>query len=105
MKNVDDMTDEEIKQTVEEMLNTTDEDRQKEAAQIMKEYNHFKNDTMPQILQLFEDEEYHLETCCQGLVIILKALIKNFGTKEILDACVADLTEDMDDLISLPVKE
>lgn len=102
---IDDMTDEEIKKEIERLRNMSEEDRQREALKIRDEYDKFKNVTIPQVLQMFEDEQYHIETCCQGLTIMLKALIMNFGTKEMLEACINDLTENMDNLPSIPIEE
>ena len=100
-----DITDEEIQKEMDRIRNMTDEEREKEILKIRDEYDKFKNLTIPKVLQMFEDEEYHIETCCQGLTIMLKALIKNFGTKEMLEACIHDLTEDMEDIPSLSVQE
>lgn len=105
MKDINDMTEEEIQEEINKIRNMTDEDVEREVLKIKEEYDHFRISTVPQILQIFEEEQYRVDTCCQGLIVILKALIKNFGTKEMLDACVKDLTDDMENLKSIPIKE
>lgn len=98
MKNINDMSDEEIKAEINRLRNMTDEEREAEIKKIRQEYEDFKENAVPKILKILEEEQYRIDICCQGLVIILKALLQNFGTKQLLEDCVSELQKGMEDL-------
>lgn len=105
MKNINDMSDEEIKEEINRLRNMTDEEREAEIESIRKEYNHFKEDAVPKILGILEEEQYRIDICCQGLIIILKALLQNFGTQQLLQECINELQADMDKVRKIPSEE
>ncbi len=98
MKNINDMSEEDVKKEINRLRNMTDEEREIEINKIRKEYEQFKEDAVPKILKILEEDQYRIDICCQGLIIILKALLQNFGTKQLLEECVSELQKGMNDL-------
>lgn len=69
--------------------------------ELLRQFNLFNKKTVPAILQLLEDEQYHIAICTQGLITIVRALIQHFGTKELRDECVHYLQEEIGDIETL----
>lgn len=69
--------------------------------ELLRQFNLFNEKTVPAILQLLEDEQYHIAICSQGLITIVRALIQHFGTEELRDECVQYLQQDIKDITTL----
>ena len=105
MKNINEMSNEEIKAEINKLRNMTDEERNLEMEKLKKEYEQFKEETAPEILKILEEKRYRVDVCCQGLVIIIRALLQNFGTKQMLQDCLQELQRDMDDLPGIDLED
>lgn len=66
--------------------------------ELLRQFNLFNEKTVPAILQLLEDEQYHIAICTQGLITIVRALIQHFGTEELRNECVHYLQQDIGDI-------
>lgn len=66
--------------------------------ELLRQFNLFNEKTVPAILQLLEDEQYHIAICTQGLITIVRALIQHFGTEELRNECVYYLQQDINDI-------
>jgi len=72
--------------------------------ELLRQFNLFNEKTVPTILQLLEDEQYHIAICTQGLITIVRALIQHFGTEELRNECVYYLSQDINDIKTLDKK-
>lgn len=77
------------------------EENQITEEELLRQFNLFNEKTVPAILQLLEDEQYHIAICAQGLITIVRALIQHFGTEELRNECVHYLQQDINDIKSL----
>lgn len=77
------------------------EENQITEEELLRQFNLFNEKTVPAILQLLEDEQYHIAICSQGLITIVRALIQHFGTEELRDECVQYLQQDIKDITTL----
>lgn len=77
------------------------EENQITEEELLKQFNSFNEKTVPAILQLLEDEQYHIAICAQGLITIVRALIQHFGTEELRNECVHYLQQDIKDIETL----
>ncbi len=66
--------------------------------ELLRQFNLFNEKTVPAILQLLEDEQYHIAICAQGLITIVRALIQHFGTEELRNECLHYLQQDINDI-------
>ncbi len=64
----------------------------------IKQMEDFETVTVKEILELLEKKEYILPVATLGLISIVRALISNFGNKELLDEAVHYLCLDADNL-------
>lgn len=69
--------------------------------ELLRQFNLFNEKTVPAILQLLEDEQYHIAICSQGLITIVRALIQHFGTEELRNECIHYLQQDIKDIKTL----
>jgi hypothetical protein len=69
--------------------------------ELLRQFNLFNEKTVPAILQLLEDEQYHIAICCQGLVTIIRALIQHFGNEELRNECIHYLQQNIEDIETL----
>lgn len=83
MKDIKELSEEEIQ---ERMKNLDDE---------IKKFN---ESTIPKILKLLEEEKHGIVVSCYGLTAIVNALIKEFGTKDLLNECIYYLKNDLEDI-------
>jgi len=74
------------------------EQKQITEEELLRQFNLFNEKTVPAILQLLEDEQYHIAICTQGLITIVRALIQHFGTEELRNECVHYLQQDIGDI-------
>lgn len=77
------------------------EENQITEEELLRQFNLFNEKTVPAILQLLEDEQYHIAICSQGLITIVRALIQHFGTEELRNECVQYLQQDIKDIKTL----
>ena len=80
------------------MNNLSDEEVQKEIESLDKEITKFNIETIPKILKVLEDEEHGVVVSCYGLIAIVNALIKKFGTSELLNECMYYLQNNLDEI-------
>lgn len=64
----------------------------------MQQMEDFETETVKEILVMLEEKGYILPVATLGLISIVRALITNFGNKELLDEAVHYLTLDADNL-------
>ena len=83
---------------MKEMKNLTDEEIQEQIQNLDKEITKFNEETIPKILKILEDEEHGVVVSCYGLIAIVNALIKKFGTQDLLDECMYYLQNNLDDI-------
>ena len=74
------------------------EQKQITEEELLRQFNLFNEKTVPAILQLLEDEQYHIAICTQCLITIVRALIQHFGTEELRNECVHYLQQDIGDI-------
>ena len=77
------------------------EENQITEEELLRQFNLFNEKTVPAILQLLEDEQYHIAICAQGLITIVRALIQHFGTEELRQECIHYLNQDINDIKTL----
>lgn len=83
---------------MKDMKNLTEEEIEEEIAKLDAEITRFNNDTIPKILKVLEDEEHGVVVSCYGLIAIVNALIKKFGTADLLDECMYYLQNNLDEI-------
>lgn len=83
---------------MKDMKNLTEEEIEKEIEKLDTEITKFNNDTIPKILKILEEEEHGVVVSCYGLIAIVNALIKKFGTAELLDECMYYLQNNLEDI-------
>lgn len=83
---------------MKDMNNLTEEEIEEEIEKLDAEITRFNNDTIPKILQILEDEEHGVVVSCYGLIAIVNALIKKFGTADLLDECMYYLQNNLDEI-------
>ena len=77
------------------------EENQITEEELLRQFNLFNEKTVPAILQLLEDEQYHIAICSQGLITIVRALIQHCGTEELRNECIHYLQQDIEDIKTL----
>jgi len=83
---------------MKDMKNLTEEEVEKEIEKLDAEITRFNSETIPKILKILEDEEHGVVVSCYGLIAIVNALIKKFGTSELLDECMYYLQNNLDEI-------
>lgn len=79
-------------------LNQMNENEEILKEDFMQQMEDFETKTVKEILVMLEEKGYILPVATLGLISIVRALITNFGNKELLDEAVHYLTLDADNL-------
>lgn len=60
----------------------------------LKEFNDFEQNTSAEILEILDEKKYMLNVEVYGLAAIVRALIQQYGTPEMMDGIIEYLTYD-----------
>lgn len=84
------------------MNNLTEDEIQEQIKNLDIEINKFNTKTIPKILKILEEEEHGTVVTCYGLVAIVNAILKKYGTQDLLEECMYYLQNNLDNLEEMP---